>query len=357
MIINKFNQSLKHVKGLCLNKNSTKYFATISQLDPKKDYYSVLGVSKSATEKEIKSSFYKMAKKYHPDVYKGSQDKIKEVNEAYEVLGDKSKRSEYDSLRMAQSASTSAGFGGPTGPGARYRQGAQQQYQQQYQQTKNPFNQQGKTGDGFQYQYYWERPNYSGNPNQSYYYQQDKYHKQRQDGTSGFNAAYMDQAFKDFVNQAFQKRQEQQERYYRQHQQETFYKSAGSNTGFQNTYKKANNYNQQYYQNYQQQYYNQNRGAQNPNNFANNSQDFDFNSWKEENDKAFKFYQEKLREKKREEERKQYEYELWKQKKEDEFVKEVTEKVEKIKSGVDKVSKGVAKAKDTIKKFWNSRKK
>jgi curved DNA-binding protein len=66
-----------------------------------KDYYKTLGVTKSASEKEIKSAFRQLAQKYHPDKNPGdkkAEDKFKDLNEAYEVLGDPQKRAKYDQL-------------------------------------------------------------------------------------------------------------------------------------------------------------------------------------------------------------------------------------------------------------------
>ncbi|MDD6259235.1 MAG: DnaJ domain-containing protein, partial [Erysipelotrichaceae bacterium] len=94
----------------------------------KRDYYEVLGVSKDASEDDIKRAYRKLAKKYHPDLNKApdAADKFKEVNEAYEVLSDPQKRKTYDQFGFAgmdgsqagggfngfQGFSSSGGFGG-----------------------------------------------------------------------------------------------------------------------------------------------------------------------------------------------------------------------------------------------------
>ena len=78
----------------------------------KKDYYEVLGVSKDASQAEIKSAFRKLAKKYHPDVSKepDAEERFKEAQEAYAVLSDESKRKQYD--QFGHSAFDNNGAGG-----------------------------------------------------------------------------------------------------------------------------------------------------------------------------------------------------------------------------------------------------
>lgn len=82
----------------------------------KRDYYEVLGISKTASQDEVKRAFRKLAMQYHPDRNKASdaEAKFKEINEAYEILSDTTKRSTYDKFGH-EAANNQGGFGGQAG--------------------------------------------------------------------------------------------------------------------------------------------------------------------------------------------------------------------------------------------------
>src|ERR1700722_11538334 len=88
-----------------------------------RDYYETLGVTRTASQDDVKKSFRKLAREYHPDVAKdkkAGEAKFKEINEAYEVLGDPQNRSKYDNL--GTDGAEAAGFqGAPGGRGGRGR--------------------------------------------------------------------------------------------------------------------------------------------------------------------------------------------------------------------------------------------
>lgn len=82
-----------------------------------KDYYKILGLTKSASDEEIKKAYRKLAHQYHPDKPTGNEGKFKEINEAYQVLSDKNRRNQYDRFGTAEPfGSTGAGFD-PSGAG------------------------------------------------------------------------------------------------------------------------------------------------------------------------------------------------------------------------------------------------
>ncbi len=78
------------------------------------DYYKILGVNKNASDDEIKKAYRKMAHQYHPDKQGGNAEKFKEINEAYQVLSDKTKRQQYDQFGQTfdQRGRQAGGFGG-----------------------------------------------------------------------------------------------------------------------------------------------------------------------------------------------------------------------------------------------------
>jgi DnaJ-class molecular chaperone len=121
-----------------------------------KDYYATLGVAKTATEKEIKQAYRKLARKFHPDVNPGdkaAESRFKDLNEAYEVLGDPAKRKKYDELGAnwrlyeqaeAQGAANPFGgfnvhFGSGGGQASGFRTMTQEEMEEMFGDT-NPFS-------------------------------------------------------------------------------------------------------------------------------------------------------------------------------------------------------------------------
>lgn len=105
--------SVSAVTGSSLQTNRTFY--TNGRLS-QKDYYQILGVAKNSAAKDIKKSYYQLAKKYHPDTNKDDPDanrKFQEVSEAYEVLSDETKRREYDTYGQTSEQMGRAGGAGP----------------------------------------------------------------------------------------------------------------------------------------------------------------------------------------------------------------------------------------------------
>ncbi len=114
------------------------------------DYYRTLGVPRTASDKEIKAAFRKLARQYHPDVNKSkeAEAKFKEVTEAYEVLGDPEKRRKYDAVgshtyqawRQAGSPGAGTPFGAAGGPQVEYRTVSPEEMEQLFGTTTNPFS-------------------------------------------------------------------------------------------------------------------------------------------------------------------------------------------------------------------------
>lgn len=105
------------IGNLSCKKSQLRYNRKV--MTPRKDYYAALGVSKTATDSELKSAYRKLAKKFHPDLHpnnKSAEAKFKEVSEAYAVLSDTKKKQQYD-------LGGDFNFNGPGQGGVPYNQG------------------------------------------------------------------------------------------------------------------------------------------------------------------------------------------------------------------------------------------
>lgn len=145
-------------------------------------YYDILGVSNRADQNEIKEAYRKLQKKYHPDVYQGGDielatEKIKQVNEAYSVLSDETKKAEYDQRMFGVIPQSNAQ---PSYQQSFYaQQKAQQQYYEQQQAQQRYYEQQKAQQDRANQEFFdslWK-----------IYYQQPGQKKQEPDYSNPFN--------------------------------------------------------------------------------------------------------------------------------------------------------------------------
>ena len=120
--------------------NHHRHFHVSSHRD-KRDYYEVLGVAKSASVKDIKKAYFEKAKKLHPDANPddpNAGEKFTEISEAYEVLSDDSKKTQYDTYGMAGDPASASGGAGGGAAGNPFAQGFGNFGFQGYQSQTNP---------------------------------------------------------------------------------------------------------------------------------------------------------------------------------------------------------------------------
>lgn len=154
------NLFLKHQKDISKNNLTSlnklyKIFLKGGVMADYKDYYKILGVNKNATDAEIKKAFKTQARKYHPDMHPESKkaemtEKFKDINEAYEVLSDKQKRTIYDQVGSGNYQNYARGGGASAGGAGNYYQnpGGGQYYQYTNTGGANPFGNGGFNFNG-----------------------------------------------------------------------------------------------------------------------------------------------------------------------------------------------------------------
>jgi len=135
------NKSSSNSRRLLLN--TLCYFASSN-----KNFYQILGVPQNASQSEIKSAYYKLAKQYHPDVNKGNEERFKEISSAYETLSAVDKRKNYDEMLKYGGGSSYSNQGQQYSNQQSSWQQQYQQYQQYYNQQQQQQNQSGADGTG-----------------------------------------------------------------------------------------------------------------------------------------------------------------------------------------------------------------
>ncbi len=209
-----------------------------SKFNPSKDYYKILEIPTSASAAEIKKAYYALVKKYHPDKGNYSEDKIKQVNEAYEILSDEKIRKEYDTSRQFASGPSQSYSSAQNQQRANYQnysrsQGGYQNMNQAYSQYEDYFRnfyqqaagqqgagrrQAGKDKYGNYYEYY----EYTSNQNPRY--QRRDAHQDHQHSSQGvnFQGKTFSQADFNKLKEEFIRNFQQNERNYYQNNQ-SFY--------------------------------------------------------------------------------------------------------------------------------------
>ncbi|XP_057313311.1 dnaJ homolog subfamily A member 3, mitochondrial-like isoform X2 [Hydractinia symbiolongicarpus] len=123
--VNKVSAFSKNFQKASLSKEIYSRLFQTSAVSDRKDYYSILGISKNATSADIKKSYYQLAKKYHPDTNKdsGAAEKFQEIQQAYEILSDAKKRNAYDQYGQTDFSGAGGGPGGqdPFGAGGPFQ--------------------------------------------------------------------------------------------------------------------------------------------------------------------------------------------------------------------------------------------
>lgn len=283
-----------------LNYGVPRRWISMPTFNVNKDYYKILGVEIGAKAPEIKKAFYALAKKYHPDVNKGQEEKFKDINEAYEVLGDETKRKDYDSMRSASAHQTTQQYQQGYNP----YQSTNNSYQQQYQQRQsNPYQ-------GQQQQYYSQSGSNGQNKSYYYYYEQKStqaQNNQQKKAADGFAEEMFRNIFREYNN---------------------------------NRHQSGSNYTQQ-----------QARAAANArsNSYSAKTQNGRTNPWdhdpafvnsQKEQQRSYQDYQ-KYRAQAEEERRRMEEYERYQRMKEEQFVKEMEAKMENLKKTVGTIKSKV----------------